>query len=243
MGAWRRLAIGARLGESNAWCAVEWRLSSAGRRRHNGSRTRSPTGLPAASAGDFHRHDRNGKAVPPSHRLDGGSSADTLQWEAGNSACLAKIYRLVHGSAAPISIVTAITYPDSLPVGDEESQHLIDYFSDPRVFGDDFPTMRHALRRSVGSFTRERGAGLSGLEGQWGKALEFLQYAMPGQSILVGSSSIPARPALPICLGRWGPLPLRPGATFATRARSRPMLRGQPPRGSARTLPTSGHTL
>jgi hypothetical protein len=134
-------------------------------------------------------HDRDGRAVPPSHRLNGGSSADMLQWEAGNSACLARIYWLVHRSPPPISIATAIAYPNHLPVGDGASQHLIDYFSDPGVFGEDFPRMRHAMSQSIASFARERGVGLSELEGEWADTLRFFEYAVPGQSMLVGSTS------------------------------------------------------
>jgi hypothetical protein len=134
-------------------------------------------------------HDRNGKMVPPPHRLDGGSSADMLQWEAGHAARLARIYRLVHRSEPPVSIVTAITYPDSLPIGNGHYAHLIDYFSDPAVFRDDFPSLSQACSQATASFARERGQGLTGLQGQWSKTLEFLQYAVPAQSILVGSTS------------------------------------------------------
>jgi hypothetical protein len=134
-------------------------------------------------------HDRNGNAVPPSHRLDGGSAAETLRYEAGQAARLAKIYRLVHRCEAPVSLTTAITSPDTLPIGDGRFVHLVDYFSDPGIFGDEFPRMRAALRRCVASFRAERGEGLSGLEGDWGETLEFLQYVVPAQSILVGSSS------------------------------------------------------
>jgi hypothetical protein len=134
-------------------------------------------------------HDRDGRPVPPSHRLNGGSSADMLQWEAGNSACLARIYWLVHRSPPPISITTAIAYPNTLPVGDGSCQHLIDYFSDPNVFGDDFPRMRRAMSQSVASFAKERGQGLSELQGKWADTLRFFEYAVPAQSMLVGSTS------------------------------------------------------
>ena len=135
-------------------------------------------------------HDREGRPLPPSHRLNGGSSADMLQWEAGSSACLAKIYWLAHRSPPPISIATSIAYPNTLPVGDGPCQHLIDYFSDPRIFGDDFPRMRQAMSQSIASFAKERGEGcLSELQGPWAETLRFFEYAVPGQSMLVGSTS------------------------------------------------------
>jgi hypothetical protein len=134
-------------------------------------------------------HERGGKPVPPPHRLDGGSSADMLQWEAGHAAYLSRIYRLVNHEESPTSFTTAITSPETLPLGDGRCEHLIDYFSDPVVFGDEFAGMRHALRQAVAAFARERGAVLSGLQGLWGETLEFLQYAVPAQAILVGSTS------------------------------------------------------
>jgi hypothetical protein len=134
-------------------------------------------------------HDRDGKPVPPPHRLDGGSMAEMLQWEAGQAAYLSKLYRLVHRKDAPISLTTAITYPDAIPVGDGRCVHLIDYFSDPDVFGDEFAEMRRALRRGIASFAEEGRKESLGLTGEWGETLEFVHHAMPGQSILVGSTS------------------------------------------------------
>jgi hypothetical protein len=135
-------------------------------------------------------HDRDdGTPVPPSHRLFGGSSADMLQWEAGSSGCFAKIYWLVYRSPPPIAIFTAITHPNALPVGVGRTEHLIDYFSEPGVFGDEFAAMRQAMSQSIASFARERGQGLKDLEGPWGPTLQFFEYASPGQAILVGSTS------------------------------------------------------
>ncbi len=172
-------------------------------------------------------HERNGRSVPPSHRLDGGSSADTLQWESGSSACLAKIYRLVHGSDAPISIVTAITYPDALPVGNGPCQHLVDYFSDPSAFGNDSPGVQRALRQSVASFARA-GSGPVRASGPMGRgpgilAVRDARPVRPGRIQL-----IPPRPAVPVSLRRWGPLPLQRGVASPTGDRSGPALCGQP---------------
>jgi hypothetical protein len=134
-------------------------------------------------------YERAGKTVPPAHRLDGGSTEHMLQWEAGHSARLTRIYRLVHHSAAPVSITVSIVLPNSLPVGDGQDVHLVDYFSDPAVFNDEFPAMRAAMRRVIDAFAAERGSGLEELPGEWGEALRFLQQMTPAQSILVGSSS------------------------------------------------------
>ena len=149
-------------------------------------------------------HDRDGRPVPPSHRLDGGSAADMLQWEAGHAACLAKTYRLVHGTDAPISVVAGLTYANKLPVGDGQSCAPDRLFHRPgplwRRLPGDAPGTRPG-RRVLREGTRRGGAGA---QGEWGETLEFLQYAVPAQSILVGSRLVPPRPAGPIPLGRRG---------------------------------------
>jgi hypothetical protein len=154
--------------------ALEIEIKRAGR----------PTALPLGVV-----FQRAGKTVPPAHRLDGGSTEPMLQWEAGHSARLSRIYRLVHRSAAPVSTTVSIAYPNSLPVGDGGDVHLIDYFSDPAVFNDEFPAMRTTMRRVIDAFAAERGSGLEELPGEWGEALRFLQQMTVAQSILVGSSS------------------------------------------------------
>jgi hypothetical protein len=133
--------------------------------------------------------ERDGKLVPPPHRLDGGSSVEMLRWEAWHAAQLAVIYRQIHKSDAPISITTAITYPDEIPVGTGRARQLIDYLTDPTVFGADYASMREALRRSIAAFQNERGGGLPELTGTMGETVQFLQRLVPAQSILIGSSS------------------------------------------------------
>ena len=168
-------------------------------------------------------HDRNGRSVPPSHRLDGGSSADTLQWEAGNAACLAKIYRLVHGSDAPISIVTAITYPDTLPVGDGPCQHLIDYFSDPERLRQRFPGDAAGPRASPSLPSRRSGErACRGSRANGPRPWNSCSTRCPRQSDPRRVQLIPPRPTVPISLGRWGPLPLRRGAANPRRRPERP---------------------
>ncbi len=189
-------------------------------------------------------HDRDGRPLPPSHRLNGGSSADMLQWEAGSSACLAKIYWLVHRSPPPISIATAIAYPNTLPVGDGPCQHLIDYFSDPSIFGDDFPRMRQAMSQSIASFAKERGEGcLSELQGPWAETLRFFEYAVPGQSMLVGSTSFRLQ-QLSRYLASDGALRyFGDGPESCVPSQEGPPLRRHAPRGGSGSLQTSGRAL
>ena len=188
----QRNVLGGRPNQLRAQCA---RRTAQGHRRLDHQAARQPNRDRIKRAG--HRgerpltivHDRDGRPLPPSHRLSGGSSAEMLQWEAGSSGCFAKAYWLVHRSAPPIPISTAIIYPNSLPVGPGPRHHLIDYFSDPGIFGDEFPAMRHAMIQSIASFARERGQALSDLQGEWGETLQFFEFAVPAQSILVGSTS------------------------------------------------------
>jgi hypothetical protein len=128
--------------------------------------------------------DRDGKPVPTSHRLNGASSIEMLQAEAENAAHLAKLYRLVHRARPPVSITVAITYAETIPTEGGGAEQLLDYFANPKIQGEG----SRAMSRSVEAFASERGPGLSGLTTGWGPALEFLQYATPAQSLLVGST-------------------------------------------------------
>ena len=89
--------------------------------------------------------ERRGAPVPPPHRLDGASSIDMLRWEASHGAELASIYRIIHQADAPISLTTSMTYPNTISTDDTHCEHVMDYFTNPKVFGSEYATMRKAL--------------------------------------------------------------------------------------------------
>ena len=135
-------------------------------------------------------HSRDGRDVPPSHRLDGGSMGPLLQWEARSAARLARAYRRVHGEEAPVSRTLAIASVYTLP-GAAGEAHVLDYFTDPAAFGPGFAGMRRELRRVLAAGRREApAADVLGLPGELGETLELLRWAAPRQAVLVGTSAL-----------------------------------------------------
>ncbi len=127
---------------------------------------------------------RRGTEVPVSHRLDGGSMARQLQWDARSSSLLARIYRRVHAEDAPLSTTLAVSSIQGVPARDGEA-HILDYLTRAEVFGKGFSAMRRAMRRSVEAFG---GAPDGPGDGVWLTG-QFLRHVAPGQSILVNTSS------------------------------------------------------
>lgn len=132
---------------------------------------------------------RGGRAVPPSHRLDGGSMGLALNWEANAAAKLGALYRRVHGEKAPVSTAAAIQTILDVPTGagDRDLHH---YFDDPHVFGAGHDAMRRTLEAAWRAFVRER--DWKRPEPEDGRALthEFLVHTKPAQAILAGSSDL-----------------------------------------------------
>lgn len=130
----------------------------------------------------------NGEAVPPSHRLDGGSAQEGLRYEAHSANRLSRVFRLAHGTEAPIPQYVARTSIHNVPSGDAQTNTL-DYFSNPDSFGAGFREMRGAMDEAVAAFGREYGANLSEMPGVLGRTMQFLSYVTPGQAILADTSS------------------------------------------------------
>lgn len=131
---------------------------------------------------------RDGYTVPPSHRLDGGSMQSLLRYEAQAASRLGDIYRLVHGTEAPITGYISRSTIYAVPVQRAEST-TIRYFTDSRVFGNGFPEMRVAMKESVAAFRAEGYPSLPDLPGEFGLTAEFIGVAAPAQAILSGTSS------------------------------------------------------
>ena len=99
-------------------------------------------------------YERSGRPVPRSHRLDGGSMALSLRFEAAASASYATVYRTVWRCPAPVPTSLSVRFIDTLPV-DDHAEHIIDYFTNAEVFKDKFAAMRRSSRSaSRGSSTR-----------------------------------------------------------------------------------------
>jgi hypothetical protein len=131
---------------------------------------------------------RNGYTVPPSHRLDGGCMQSLLRFEANAASKFSLIYRLVHGTEAPIPKYISRATIFSIPAKETVVQTL-PYFTEPQVFGSGFGGMRVAMRESVAAFLEEGSASLPELPGDLGLTARFISQVAPAQAILSGTSS------------------------------------------------------
>ena len=131
---------------------------------------------------------RNDYTVPPPHRLDGGSMLTFLRHESRSASRFSTIYRLVHASDAPMSMMVSRLSIFSVPRnGDEEN--ILEYFTNPHLFGDGFLDMRAAMREAVEAFNDYDKSGLVEIPGDLGLTMQFLNHSTPGQAILSGSSA------------------------------------------------------
>jgi hypothetical protein len=152
---------------------IEFEIKRAGRRGHQ------PLGVVYA---------RNGQTVPPSHRLDGGNMLWLSQYEASAAARLRGIYRLVHGTEAPIAYYVGRSTIYSVPAREAEVQ-TIPFFTNPQLFGKGYREMRAAMKASVDAFIAEGNELLPNLYGDLGLTAQFLGHVAPAQAILCGTTS------------------------------------------------------
>ena len=133
---------------------------------------------------------RRGKyKVPVPHRLDGGSMQWLLRYEERSAAKFHSIYRLVHGSDAPLPgyVSRATVFSIPTPYGPVASFR---YFNDPQIFGQrNFHEMREAMKEATAALVKEEGENLPAVAGDMGVTAEFLSHVAPAQSIMTGTSS------------------------------------------------------
>jgi hypothetical protein len=132
--------------------------------------------------------ERNGRAVPPSHRLDGSSMISALHWDMVNTSVFNGVYRHVHNEEAPISRIVQLTSKCEVPLRGGASP-TISYLTNQSVYGEGFDAMREAMTRVVDAFQRERGISSPPIPGEVGLTVQFIFLVVPAQAILCGSSS------------------------------------------------------
>jgi DUF971 family protein len=153
---------------------IEFELKRAGRRGNN------PFSV---------RFRSNGKRVPVPHRLDGGSMQWLLRYEARAAAKFNSIYRLVHGSDAPLPGYVSRTTVFSIPTPYGPMQSFR-YFMDAQIFGESgFDEMRVAMKDATAALVKEEGENLPAVGGPMGITAEFLSHVAPAQSIMTRTSS------------------------------------------------------
>jgi hypothetical protein len=152
---------------------IEFEIKRAGRRGHNA--------LSVVYA-------RGGNAVPPSHRLDGGDMLWLLQYEAIAATKFGGIYRLVHGTEAPIAYYVARATIYSIPTREAPVQ-TIPFLTEAEHFGEGFREMRAAMKKSVDAFRGEGNDLLPDMGSDLGLTAQFLGHVAPAQAILCGTTS------------------------------------------------------
>lgn len=133
-------------------------------------------------------HEREGVMVPPSHRLDGGSTQWLLRFESQSVSRLSGIYRLVHETEAPFSTFHSRSSIYNIPVGVRQ-ESVLNYFTDSKIFGRGFNEMRAAMRESIDSFNDEHQSTPMNIPGDLGLTMQFLGHVSPTQAIISGTSS------------------------------------------------------
>ncbi|HET8782353.1 MAG TPA: hypothetical protein VFM63_08040, partial [Pyrinomonadaceae bacterium] len=134
---------------------------------------------------------RNGRNVPSSHRLDGGSMQWLLRYEARSGSKMSSIFRLVHRVDAPMPGYIARNTVYSIPTRNGAGNApAFRYFTEPHVFGETrFREMRSAMKEAVKVLERDEGENLPAVGGEMALTAEFLSHVAPAQSILCGTSS------------------------------------------------------
>jgi hypothetical protein len=146
-------------------------------------RAGTPTSAPLSV-----KFERNGKNVPPSHRLHGGSLGWHLRFEARAAARFSRIYHAVHGRVPAISIIHCLKSIHTVPTARGE-RPIIEFFSSGELFGDGFEAMRGALRHCVRAAFDADDHGVRDLPGELGRTMNFLIQVWPGQVVQSGTSS------------------------------------------------------
>jgi len=133
-------------------------------------------------------YQRENYIVPLPHRLDGGSMLTFLRHEARHGALFSTIYRRVHATEAPMPVMVSRASIFGVP-GKGADENILEYLTDPRLFGDGFDEMRAALKDCVYAFNKQDRSNAIKIPGDFGLAVHFLHHSTPGQAILSGTSS------------------------------------------------------
>jgi hypothetical protein len=131
---------------------------------------------------------RNGKVVSFAHHLDGGSSLNSIAYEAEHGAFFSRVFREVHGFDASMSRSLTVARADTLPTPDGEAD-LQEYFNTASLWGERFFEMRWHLYHSARILAQHAGEPLRpGDDGDLTR--EFIRRTKPAQTIQTGTTSL-----------------------------------------------------
>jgi hypothetical protein len=148
------------------------------------------------------RYDRNGEVLPPSHHLQGGSDQLHLALEASGAAIFSRLYRMVHGRTAPLCVTVHLASIFSLPASGGDVD-LLDYFTDPEVFGAQYGRMRRHMERAAAELAQLTKQPRTEKLNELSLTIEFLGLTKPAQAVQVGTTSFRLE-RLGVYLGRDG---------------------------------------
>lgn len=131
---------------------------------------------------------RNNYILPSSHHLDGGAMHQLLAFEAENSAFFAFVFRTVHGFDARMSrtLYLATVHAIATPKGEVD---LIDYFTDPAVFGEDYAVMRWNMSQVVKTLTGYEKEAFEEPINDLALTGNFIGRVKPAQAIQLGTTA------------------------------------------------------
>jgi len=132
--------------------------------------------------------DRHGARVPDSHRLHAGSMGWHLIFEARAAARLNRIYRLIHGVSASVSVTHCLKSICSIPTPKGE-RSTVDFFNFRDAFGEGFEAMRAELKKCVKTAIEANDIGVKELPGEMGPTINFLMQSWPAQALQSNTSS------------------------------------------------------
>jgi hypothetical protein len=132
------------------------------------------------------RHPLDVRVLGYTYRLYGGSQGGSTRQEARSAARLAELYSRVHEEAPPMSVSRAIFSIQSVPAWQGDA-HLLDYFTDRRIFGNGYRQMRKNMEATVLGLEPD-GPGID-LHGALGLTVRFLRRMPPHQAWLENSTS------------------------------------------------------
>ena len=133
-------------------------------------------------------NNNNADPLPPSHRLQGGASTASLRWESNHAAIFSEVYRAAHGSEAPISKIVALASYRTVPCQGRDV-HLLDYFTNPEIFGASHQRMRQQMKSCISAFDQQFGRDFADLPGEVGLTGRFLYHVLPCQGLLAQTTS------------------------------------------------------
>jgi hypothetical protein len=133
-------------------------------------------------------YERGGYTVPPSHHLYGGSMESHLSVEASHASIMARLYRLVHGRGAPMSRTIHLANVFAVP-GPGGETDILDYFTDPSVFGDEYERMRAHMASATSDLAEAAKRERTEKPNDLALTIEFLGIVQPAQAVQVGTTS------------------------------------------------------